>query len=470
MTRFWLIVSAAVLLTTVGCAHGSLVARSRPPTGGYLIREVRVFTGDPASPVLEQTDVLLVGDRIQAIGVGLADVAGSEVIDGREMTLLPGLVDSHTHVTGGTIIPWKLAMLPTMKFSLRGALYAGITTIVDMSGFDTERMNQLAESLETGRLLGPHLFHAGMGFTGEGCHPIPYRHRIEMGLAPPLRSFVPQLAVEVADPQDLDALEDHLDADPDFTKVFLDSIPHGAPVTDAAILAAIVARSHARGIGVAVHIGSNEDVIAVLDAGADGLAHGVYKEAIDPSLPAALAEAGTFVIPTAVVFETYHLFVNEHDVQHYSDLEWVTTHPSRVQAMKHPRETVSSPEWARADEVLGRGMPYLHSNTAALHAAGVTILAGSDSPNLGLALGGSLHEELQHLVTSGLTPVEALMAATSTPAQVWSDLTGRERDFGTVEPGKRADLLLVRGDPTADITTTRQIEEVFLGGVRLKRR
>jgi len=99
----------------------------------------------------------------------------------------------------------------------------------------------------------------------------------------------------------------------------------------------------------------------------------------------------------------------------------------------------------------------------------VTLLAGSDSPNMGLTIGGSLHEELGHLVEAGLTPTEALLAATSVPATVWCDLLGRERDFGTVEAGMRADLLLVRGDPTADIATTQQIEEVFLAGRRLKR-
>jgi len=447
-----------------------MAVEMRPPLGGYVIRDVRVFTGVPGDPVLERADVRIAGDRIAEVGASLEFESAAVVIDGQGMTLLPGLVDSHTHVSGATIVPWKLAMVPTLAFNLRGALYAGITTIVDMSGFDTARMNRLAARLEEGRLLGPHLLHAGMGFTGVGCHPVPYRTRIEQGLAPPLRPFVPQLAIEVEAPQDLDALEAHLDASPDFTKVFLDSIPHGAQVTDTAILEAIVARSHARSVPVAVHIGSNEDVVAVLDAGADILAHGVYKGSIDPSLPPALAEAGTYVIPTIVVFETYHLFVNEHDMSHYSDLELATTHPSRIQAMRRPREVSTTEEWAQADEVLGRGMPYLHPNTAALHAAGVTLLAGSDAPNLGLALGGSLHEELHHLVTAGLTPTEALLAATSVPARVWSDLTGRDCDFGTVEVGKRADLLLVRGDPTADITATQQIEEVFLGGARMKRR
>jgi imidazolonepropionase-like amidohydrolase len=95
-----------------------------------------------------------------------------------------------------------------------------------------------------------------------------------------------------------------------------------------------------------------------------------------------------------------------------------------------------------------------------LHDAGVPILAGSDAPAPGSTNGVSLHGELELLVKGGLSPSEALAAATSVPAR-----TFRLTDRGRIVPGLRADLLLVRGDPTRDITATRDIVEVWKAGV-----
>jgi len=97
---------------------------------------------------------------------------------------------------------------------------------------------------------------------------------------------------------------------------------------------------------------------------------------------------------------------------------------------------------------------------ARLAAAGVPILAGTDTPNPGTAHGASLHRELELLVGSGLTPQLALQAATSAPARVFG-LTDR----GVIEPGRRADLVLVDGDPLTDITHSRRITRVWRGGV-----
>lgn len=101
---------------------------------------------------------------------------------------------------------------------------------------------------------------------------------------------------------------------------------------------------------------------------------------------------------------------------------------------------------------------------------GATILAGTDSTNIGLATGGSLHVELAHLVEGGLTPTEALISATSTPARILREVFHRNIDFGVIEEGKSADLLLVEGDPTKNIRDTENIIAVFYKGNRLERR
>ncbi len=466
MIRLALALLLPLLLSA--CAP-TLVARTRTPTAGYLIQDVTVFTGEADAPLLHHMDVLVLGDRIAAVSTERLDVPGARVIEGDGLTLLPGLTDSHTHITSGMLIRWQMAMPATRDFNLRAALYSGITAVVDMGGYSTDRMVRLADQLEDGSRLGPRLVHAGMGFTGEGAHPIPMLELVADNISPALRGMIPDLAIEVSTPDDLDEIDTHLDAGPDFTKVFLDRIPPTAPTMDPAVLDAIVARSHGRGVPVFVHVGYNADVAAVLDAGADGLAHVVYKEALTDELVQGLADQGVVVIPTAVVFDNYAKVTVEQSFDHYSDLEWQTTPPGRKRALRNPQPVDEHPDWVQAEQAAYDNRPHLHGNVAALHAAGVTLLAGSDSPNLGLTAGGALHVELQHLVAAGLTPTEALLAATSVPAREWSRLTGRPCESGTVAEGMRADLLLVRGDPTADITATQDIAEVFLAGVRLRR-
>jgi imidazolonepropionase-like amidohydrolase len=101
---------------------------------------------------------------------------------------------------------------------------------------------------------------------------------------------------------------------------------------------------------------------------------------------------------------------------------------------------------------------------AALVAAGVPILAGTDAGNPGTAHGASLHRELELLVSAGMTPVQALRAATSVPARVFS-----LRDRGRIAPGFRADLVLVAGEPDRDILATRRIVGVWRNGAAVAR-
>jgi imidazolonepropionase-like amidohydrolase len=105
-------------------------------------------------------------------------------------------------------------------------------------------------------------------------------------------------------------------------------------------------------------------------------------------------------------------------------------------------------------------LAYAEAAVTALHRAGVPILAGTDAPSPGLAHGLSIHHELELLVRSGLTPLEALASATSEPARAFGF-----RDRGRIAEGLRADLVLVNGDPTVDITATRDIVGIWKLGV-----
>lgn len=468
--RLWPVILVLVSFLSA-CAHPSLVGKAPVKENGYLIRNVDVFTALDEGKVLQDMDVYVRGETVAVISAKRLDIPGAEVIDGQGKMLLPGLVDFHTHITSGMIIPWGTVM-PTMRFNMEACLYSGITAIMDMSGKKPAAMNALTCEIEDGNLAGPHLFHCGMGFTGKGAHPIPMVEKMKKTFPWFVRPFFPEIVIEVDDVTDMDRLEDHLAQGPDFTKIYLDDLPDDSPKMRPEIVHEIVKRSHEQGIPVLIHIGRNEDVRVAIDSGADGIAHNVYKEPLDAKLAGELAARGMFVIPTVYVFHNLNAFINEEDYDHYCDLEWETMHPSSIEALHNP-EPFISPEgdpWTdyyRHFEETYAGV--LHPNVRVLKDAGVTIIAGTDSPNLGMAAGGSLHVELEHLVRGGLTPAEALLAATSAPARILREVFHQDVKFGTIEEGVDADLLLVEGDPTEDIRNTRNIAAVFYQGDPLVR-
>jgi imidazolonepropionase-like amidohydrolase len=313
-----------------------------------------------------------------------------------------------------------------------------------------------------------------MGFTGKGAHPIPMMDKLKSTYPWFVRPFFPEVVIEIkgVTDKDMERLEKHLDSNPDFTKIFLDDLPDGTPKMRPEIVKEIVKRSHAQGIPVVIHIGRNEDVKVAIDSGADGIAHDVYKEPLDPELAKELAKRKMFVTPTVYVFHNLNDFMNNKNYTHYTKLEWETMYPPSVHALQNPKPyivTQGDPWGNYYQHFKDSYVRVLHPNVKILKSAGVTIIAGTDAPNLGIATGGSLHVELQHLVEGGLTPTEALISATSTPARTLKQVFHRNVNFGTIEKGKAADLLLVEGDPTKNIKDTENIVAVFYQGDRLAR-
>jgi imidazolonepropionase-like amidohydrolase len=202
------------------------------------------------------------------------------------------------------------------------------------------------------------------------------------------------------------------------------------------------------------HVTTVEGGQRAIAAGVDGLAHIFFDRQPTPKFVAAIASSGAFVIPTLVTISSA---VGNNASALAAD--------ARVKCRLSQRWLDSL---SRGINVYPRGkLQDVFSSVLALHKAGVDILAGSDVsepvPSLGgLAHGASLHHELQLLVAAGLTPIEALRTATSTPARRFG-----LNDRGRIVAGARADLLLVDGDPTTNISDTLSIRAVWRRGVQL---
>jgi imidazolonepropionase-like amidohydrolase len=389
------------------------------------IKNVRIFDG---STVIPTGGVIIEGGKIKSVGKTVASPDGAEIIDGTGHTLLPGLIDSHTHAYGP---------------ALKQAVMFGVTTELDMFS-DHRTAAQMRREQAEGKAAGrADLFSAGTLVTAPGGHGTEYGLKIPTITAPgEAQAFV----------------DARIDEGSDYIKIVYDDgklYGRNFPTVSKETMAAVIASAHKRGKPAVVHISTLEGARDAIEAGADGLVHIFKDRAPDPEFPRLAAARRAFVIPTLTVIESVTGVAGGATLASDSALANALSPADATDLKKSfPARPGAMSSYAAAEEALRQ-----------LKAARVPILAGTDAPNPGTVHGASIHRELELLVKAGLTPVEALAAATSAPAAQF-----RLSDRGRIEPGRRADLLLVKGDPTADIKATRNIARIWKGGVEVDRR
>tara|TARA_R110002049_G_scaffold16202_4_gene65112 strand:+ start:334 stop:1803 length:1470 start_codon:yes stop_codon:yes gene_type:complete len=438
------------------------VSRAQTSGGPVVFQNVSVFDSESLQ-LVPNRDVIVRGNSIEAVvpsgGQPLPEAA--HVVDGEGTTLVPGLIDMHGHISITTGPSWEIAT-PNPENNLRAYAYAGVTTVFDpgdSSGEAAIRREQVAE----GELLGPRIFTAGRIITDPHGHP---RAMVEQ-LAPWWIKWYlkPRVATGVATPEEaVAAVEERQAAGVDAIKVVVDSIPLEADILPQPLLRTIVDESHRRGLRVVAHIGTTRDAIAAAENGVDLWVHGIYKERIPDEQIATLAAYGIPMVTTSEVFDRYgRAAAGPIDP---TPLERETVSAQRMATFYPPPADFDAGPLQNWVTLMQQTREARLDNVRRLHAAGVTILAGSDTQS-GVFPGAGLHRELATLVEAGLTPAEAIRAATLSPARFLA--SGREPDAGAIAAGKRADLLLVEDDPTRDIAALAEIREVMLNGSLLTR-
>lgn len=404
------------------------------------IENVLLFDGEH---VTENASVTVDGGRITAVGnagsgADTDEVIDGEVIDGAGRTLLPGLIDAHTHVFGSI---GNLAL----------ALAYGVTTELDMFSFPPELTGMLAAIAAENDSLAD-LRTAGSLVCPPGGHPAA------------TMSDLPTLA----GPQGAAAFVAARQAEGShFIKIMLDDGHHrgvSLPMLDVQTAAAVADAARAAGLLSVAHIGDLDSVRQVLEAGIDAFTHVPLEAAMPAELVDAVVAGGVVVIPTLAMMQASS---DPAAGRAYGEDPRIAAFlPDEAAA------AIRSGEEGLAVTVASDTHEFAHAlaSTRALHEAGVTILAGTDANNAPgracpIVHGAAMHRELELLVDSGLTPVEALVAATSGPAAYFG-----LHDRGRIAPGLRADLLLVDGDATRDITATRSICQVWRRGVAFDRK
>lgn len=425
------IVCAALLVALLWLAASPPATKKTPiaqaTPGVFVIREARVFDGERVWP---RADVLVRDGRIAAIAERLTEVGDAAEVSGRGRTLLPGLIDAHVHT-------WGEARAQMLRF--------GVTSAIDMFGAPAALVDYRRdrEALDSTRLAD--IWSAGALVTAKGGH------GTQFGI--PLDTL--DAAGDAAG-----MVERRVQQGSDFIKFVLDDgHSYGEHVDfatlDAARIDALLATSQSAGLKAVAHVATVESARAVIAAGAAGLVH-IYSDApADAALLALLRERGAFVVSTLSVMGT--LAGADEGKRLRAD--------AALAPFLDPAQTDQLGRGYGADWENPRHLQQSLDNVRALHAAGITVLAGTDAGNPGTAHGASLHGELALLVQAGLSPEQALRAATSAPADAFGI-----SDRGRIAIGQRADLVLVDGDPLSDITATRQIVRLWKNGVAVDRR
>ncbi|WP_323143161.1 CIA30 family protein [Massilia phyllosphaerae] len=410
------------ILTTLLLAAG-LACASAAHAGTTLIRDVRVFDGAVAR---EHRSVLVRDGAIVDADYAGEVPAGARVVSGAGRTLLPGLIDAHVHAFQHLDLP----------------LMFGVTTQVDMfTGVSV--MQAVTRDMAAGRNGSrADLFSAGTLITAPGGHgteftlPIP---TLEKGAD--VQAFVDARIAEGSH----------------FIKVVMEEGfgEHHFKSLDLATVKAVIDAAHKRGKMAVVHISTLQNARAALEAGADGLAHLFPGTAIAPQdvdgLVRLAKSHGAFVIPTFSVLESV-AGIKPRDLLDDPGVTGLLDKDERTTLEVGYGQT-PAPARLTAPRIV----------TAALREAGVPLLAGTDAGNPGTQYGASLHHELASLVDAGLSPAEALAAATSVPAAVFK--LGKR---GRIAAGYKADLVLVQGNPLQDIGATRRIVEVWKDGASVE--
>jgi len=434
-----------ILAFGLGAAVAAFSAPERPAaqqtaSPPIVIRGVTLIDGTGRAP-LANASVLIEGARItQVTTQALAIPAGAQVIEGRGKFLIPGLIDVHVHLSGGGNRASARPMTPQQEKTGTGALhsflYAGVTTIFD-AGNQGSFIFALRDKERADQIVSPRIFATGGTVTSPGGHGGPFY----------IESW----------PQDRAILDTHLAGKPDLVKIGQDE--HGwmmRPMITKLpedLLEKIIRYYHSKGVRSTIHISNEHDAIEAIYAGVDTLAHPVIQSPISNTFVNIMKVKRIPEASTLTIGESYSRLV-EHPEYLDQPLYRAMLEPADIQRL---RTTVAASYRTDGRTAWMKVMtPVAQDNVRKLNAAGKDIIAlGTDQSS-----GADTHRELELIVAGGVTPADAIVIATRNSAR----FLGKLDEFGTIEAGKLADLVLLAADPTADINNAKQIELVVKNG------
>jgi imidazolonepropionase-like amidohydrolase len=426
---------------------------------GAAQSETIVFTGarlidGSGRPPVENSLLVVDGDRIVAAGPsGKTQVPqGARTIDLAGRTIMPGLINGHGHV--GLVADLKNSADAYTRDNVTAQLAQyeqyGVTSVLTL-GLNRDLVYQVRDEQRQGKLGGASLFTAGRGIgVPDAAPPVPVQS--DQVYRP---MTVPEAVAEVRETATHHA---------DYLKIWVDDIFGRMPKMVPDVYKAAIDEAHKNNIRVAAHVFYLGDAKALVASGVDALAHSVRDQPVDAELGSAMKSKGTYYVPTLNVDESLFLFA-EDPAQLDDPFLAGAVSPALLQYWRSPEyrdKIAKDPNTPKFHAAQKNAAP----NLKALHDAGVRIGFGTDSGAQPVRVPGwAEHRELELMVRAGLAPMEAIVAATrGSAAMVGVD------DRGTLEKGKRADFLVLSGDPLQDIRNTRKLVAIWHNGREIKPR
>ena len=424
---------------TAADAPAAAPAPAAPPTAPVTAIHCGHLLDVLAGKMLGPTTIIVEGKRVREVAAGTKSPPGATEIDLLDETCLPGLIDSHTHLSsefGPTTYTdefhWNLAdYVVRSTVYARRTLLAGFTTVRNLGDSDNETV-ALRNAINSGVLVGPRIFTAGIPIGSTGGHADPtdgYRSDLA-GDPGPTKGVInsPDDAAK--------AVRLHYKLNDDLIKIMpsggvLDQSSSGdnAQLTLEEIKA-IVATAHDYNFTVAAHAHGAEAIRRAVIGGVDSIEHGTFMDDQDMKL---MKEHGTWYVPTIIAGD----FV---------------AHKAAIPGYYPPQVAAKA-------AAIG---PLILNTAGRAYKAGVKIAFGTDA---GVYPHGENAHEFELMVQAGMPPLFALQAATRNASQ----LLKRDKDIGSVGPGKFADVVAVPADPLENISVMKQVSFVMKEGVVYKR-
>jgi imidazolonepropionase-like amidohydrolase len=424
-------------LAVLTLVSGAMLSAAQAPAPGQGARIAlvggRVIDGTGRAP-LARAIIVVNNGRIEAVGAPSAVrvPAGATTVDLSGKTIVPGMINAHAHlnVERGSLIPVRDDLIRRLR------TYAeyGVTTAVSLGSTEADELEgiKLRDEQEKGALDRARLYTGGLNAVGK--------------TPDEARKSVDRLA-----DLKVDIIKFHINGTP------MDMTPD--------TWGAVIDESKKRGLRTAVHIFYLKDAKAAVAKGVDILAHSVRDRDVDPAFVAELKRRNIGYIPTLT--RDLSVFVYETTPAFFDDpffLRGSALYRDQVETLRNPanQQKVRNDKQAQA---IKPALQQAVKNLKLLSDGGVPIAMGTDSGavgNPGRWQGYFEHTELEMMVQSGMSPMQALVAATGGAARVM-----KLDKLGTIEPGRWADLLVLDADPLADIKNTRRINSVWVAGRRL---
>lgn len=432
------IIVAVLLLASLPRRYGG--QETPAPT---VLNHVTVINADSA-PMSDMT-IVITGSRITAMNRADAATipAAAQIIDGRGKFVMPGLMDMHHHLLSGSFPP-RPNLLPT----LRRVLAVGVTTVFDPSigrqDFARLRAAAAPDSSAYARFVstGPMFTVKGDTFA-EADSPMPET---------PAQA---EAAVKELKALGVDAIKIQRD---DLSW----AVKGSGTVMPLEALAAAVKQAHTDGLKVYAHAPLLKLAKEALGVGVDGMMHGILDEPVDAEFLNLMKKNSAVYVPTLTLFE------DVADVSAFARRQAANWDRAKFQppAIYAPFTDAAGARQIEAflnnTAFTKEHLKVARANVKRVFDAGVPVVLGTDTGFFGVFLGVATQIELELLVEAGLTPAEALRAATTNAAR----MIGKEKDLGTVEAGKFADLVILDANPLDDIRNVARIYKVIKGGVQ----